>query len=482
MSHRPDDTEMFTVGHVAATTRLMRSRVASPSLITAIACAGMVLANVDLYVVNLALPNIGHSLNDTSLSALSWVIDGYTIVYAALQVPAGRLADRYGQKHGFLLGAAIFTAATMACGLAVDLPMLITFRLVQAAGAALLSPTSLSLVLAAYPDEKRARAVHIWSAAGGIGATLGPVVGGLLLEATWRGVFFVSVPVGIAAIVAGAWLLPSAPGHRAALPDPVGAVLGIAAVGALTFGLVQGGTWGWGTAGVIGTLIASAVGLALFVVHTLRSPNPVIDPTLFGIRNFSVGSIVLAVFCISFGGMLLSINLWEQSEWDWSALKTGLAIVPGTLISMVFAAFVAGWLIRRFRFAVVAAVGSLTMGIGLVWWAVAATVTPDYTVGVLGGIILVGAGSGLALATLFAAATSSLPHAAATGSAAVGTFRQVSLAIGIAIFVAILGTPHSSSARQAAFDHGWIALATLAFAAAIVAMLLRQPAATSERG
>jgi MFS family permease len=198
----------------------MRSRVASPSLIVAIACAGMVLANVDLYVVNLALPNIGHSLHDTSLSTLSWVIDGYTIVYAALQVPAGRLADRYGQKHGFLLGATIFTAATMACGLAVDLPMLVTFRLVQAVGAALLSPTSLSLVLAAYPDEKRARAVHIWSAAGGMGATLGPVVGGLLLAATWRGVFFVSVPVGIAAIVAGAWLLPSAPGHRAAPSSP----------------------------------------------------------------------------------------------------------------------------------------------------------------------------------------------------------------------------------------------------------------------
>jgi EmrB/QacA subfamily drug resistance transporter len=468
------------VGQAVTGTRPARSRVASPSLITAIACAGIVLANIDLFVVNVALANIGHSLGDTSLSSLSWVINGYTIVYAALLIPAGRLADRYPHKHGFLLGAAIFTVASVACGLAVDLPMLVAFRLVQAAGGALLTPTSLSLVLAAHPVEKRAQAVRIWSATGAMGATLGPVVGGLLLEATWRAVFFVSVPVAIAAIVAGAWLLPSAPGHLVALPDPVGVVLGVGGVGALTFGLVQGDAWGWSAAGVVGTLIGSAMGLALFVVHTLRSRNPVIDPTLFRLRNFSVGSVVLAVFSTSFGGMLLSINLWELTEWHWSGLMTGLGIVPGTLVSMVCGAFVAQWLIRRFRFAAVAALGSLTMGIGLVWWVVAASTTPDYGVGILGGVMLVGGGSGLAQATLLAAATSSLPpDAAASGSGAVNTFRQVSLAIGVAIFVAIVATPDSASARQAAFDRGWIVLAALSFAATAVAMLLRQPTTTS---
>jgi EmrB/QacA subfamily drug resistance transporter len=454
-----------------------RERGTSPVVIAVIACAATVLANLDLFVVNVGLPDIGRGLHDTNLSALSWVINGYLIVYAALLIPAGKLADRYGDKYGFLAGAGIFTVASVACAVSVNLPMLLAFRLVQAAGAALLTPTSLSLILAAFPAERRERAVRAWAASGAAAAALGPVVGGLLLEATWRAVFYVNLPVAVAALAFGAWLLPAAPGVRAALPDAAGTVLVIAGVGALTFGLVQGGTWGWGSAGITGALAASAVALGLFVAHTLRSTNPVIDPALFRVREFTVASIVLMVFYAAFGGMVLSFVLWEENAWGWSGLKAGLGLFPGPIMVPVCSMFLAGPLIRRFGFPLVSAVGSALTGGGLIWWAIAVTSRPDYAAGLLGGLLVVGVGCGLAIPTLIAAATSSLPpRSAVTGSAAVYMFRQVTIAVGVAVFVAVLGTPRSASSERAAFDHGWIVLAAFAFAGAAVALLLRQRA------
>lgn len=459
----------------------MRPGGTRPAVVAIIVCASTVLANLDLLVVNVGLPDIGRGLHDTSLSALSWVINGYVIVYAALLIPAGRLADRYRHKNGFLLGAAIFTVASAACALAVSLPMLLAFRLVQAAGAALLTPTSLSLILAAFPAERRARAVRAWVASGAVAAALGPVVGGLLLETTWRAVFLVNLPVGIAALAFGAWLLPTAPGQRAALPDMSGTVLVIAGVGALTFGLVQGGSWGWGSAGITGALAASAVALGLFAAHTLRSANPVIDPGLFRIRDFSVASIVLTVFSVAFGGMVLSLVLWEENAWGWSGLKAGLGIAPCPIMVAVCSILLAGPLIRRFGFPLVSGAGSALLGGGLIWWALAATSRPDYAAGLLGGTLAVGVGTGLTVPTLVAAATSSLPpRAALTGSAAVNMLRQVMFAVGVAVFVAVLGTPRSASAERAGFDHSWIVLAAFAFAGAAVAMLVRQRARPAE--
>jgi hypothetical protein len=288
-------------------------------------------------------------------------------------------------------------------------------------------------------------------------------------------VFFVNVPIGLAAIAFGAWLLPRVPGHRVALPDPVGVLLIVLGVGALSFGLVQGGTWGLASAGIIGALAVAAAAIALFVLHTLRHRNPVIDPGLFRDRNFSVASVVLMVFSGAFGGMLLSIVLWEQNAWGWSALRTGLAVAPGPIMVPVFSMLVAGRLIRRLGFPLVAAIGSALFGGGLIWWSVSVTLRPDYAAGVLGGMILSGIGVGLTLPTLIAAATSSLPQkSAASGSGAVNTFRQIGTAIGVALLVAVIGTPRSPVAQLTAYDRGWIVLGALALAAAVTAVLLHQ--------
>src|SRR5258706_4617382 len=190
-----------------------RKADASERLVLLIVCAGSVLASLVLFIVNVALPEMSRDLGAHDLSGLSWVLNGYTIVYASLLVLFGRLAERRHRERGFLLGVAVFTVASAACGAATSVPMLVTFRVVQAAGAALLTPTSLSLILATTAAERRHRAVRIWTSVGGLAAALGPVVGGLLVAASWRWIFFVNIPIGLAALAVGWLRLPALPGH-----------------------------------------------------------------------------------------------------------------------------------------------------------------------------------------------------------------------------------------------------------------------------
>src|ERR1700761_3322305 len=195
-----------------------RRQDASPMLVMVIVCAGVVLASLDLFIVNVALPDIARDLHERSLGDLSWVLNGYAIVYAALLVLFGRLSESRRRENGFLLGVAIFTIASAACGAASSLTMLVVFRILQAAGAALLTPTSLSLVLATTPPERRHSSVRAWTAGGGLAAALGPVIAGLRVAASWRWVFYVNVPIGLAAAIVGWQRLPRVDGHPGRAP------------------------------------------------------------------------------------------------------------------------------------------------------------------------------------------------------------------------------------------------------------------------
>ena len=454
---------------------------AAPRQVLVITCAGVVLASLDLFIVNVALPQIARDLKASNLGELSWVLNGYAIVYASLLVFFGRLADRYPRDRAFLLGVAVFTAASAACAASTSVGMLIGFRLIQAAGAALLTPTSLGLVLASYPAERRQGAVRAWTAVGGMSAAVGPVVGGLLVAASWRWVFLVNVPVGITALIVGWRRLPHVPGHDSERPDPLGVVLATTGVAALTFGLVKGSDWGWGSYAIASTLAASAALLALFVLHCLRSRNPLIDPSLFRSRRFTAASLVAIFFSASFAAMLLSIVLWEQGAWGWSALRSGLAIAPGPVMVPLMSFVVAGRLIARYGPARTMALGSMAFGVGVSWWALAITVQPDYLSGVLGGMILTGIGVGLTLPTMMATAASSLPpQSFATGSAVINMIRQIGLALGVAVLVAVIGTAagHDSTALDA-FRHGWWVSAAISFVGIVPALsLLPRPRAS----
>jgi EmrB/QacA subfamily drug resistance transporter len=452
---------------------------ARPGQTLIIVCAGVIMASLDLFIVNVALPQISVDLHDPSLGTLSWVLNGYAIIYAALLVLAGRLADQHNRKNGFLLGVAIFTAGSAACGIATSVPLLIAFRLVQAAGGALLTPTSLGLVLASYSPERRGGAVRAWTAAGGMAAALGPVIGGLLVAASWRWVFFVNVPIGLAALVIGWRQLPDVPGHPGARPDELSAVLITAGVGGLTLGLVRGGAWGWGSAATIGVLAASAILLALFVLRCMRHHNPLIEPGLFRVRTFSGASLATLLFSVSFGAMLLSIVLWMQQVWGWSALRTGLGVAPGPIMVPVFTFLVTGRLLARYGPALVIGAGATVFAAGIASWALVVGLSPNYPA-ILPGMLLTGIGVGLTLPSLMSTAASSLPpRSFATGSAVVNMLRQVGFAVGVAMLVAVLGNQRGSAAALTAFRHGWYATAFVGVAAAIAAVVMRRGPTTS---
>ena len=426
-----------------------------PSQVLAIVCAGIVLANLDLFIVNVALPDIARDFNNTSLGSLSWILNGYAIVYASLLVFCGRLAERFPRNVSFLVGIAIFTAASAACALASSVEMLVAFRLAQAAGAALLTPTSLGLILATFPAERRAGAVRIWAAVGGFAAALGPLVGGLLVTASWRWIFLVNLPIGLLALVVGWIKLPRVPGHDVATPNLGAAALITAGIATLTFGIVKLNDWGWNAPAVILSFAASAAMLALFVAHCLRSDNPFIDPALFRIRDFTRATLAMAPFSTAFGGFLLSLVLWEEGVWHWSAMTIGLAIAPGPFMVPVTSMLLARRLIARFGAATVVVAGLVIFAGGVVVWAVLAGPHPNLGFAVL-CVIPSGIGVGLTLPTLMGLGTSALPASSfATGSGVINMVRQIGFAVGVAIFVAIVGTPVSAVAHIAAFRLAW---------------------------
>jgi EmrB/QacA subfamily drug resistance transporter len=459
-------------------------RDASPRLVLVIVCAGVVMASLDLFIVNVALPQIGADfhLSGSDLADLSWVLNAYAIVYAAFLVLFGRLAERYRRELAFLLGVAIFVAASAACAAATSLPSLVAFRVFQALGAALLTPTSLGLILATFSPERRNGAVRTWTAVGGLSAAAGPVVGGLLVALSWRWVFLVNVPVGLLALAVGWRRLPQVPGHPVARPDTLGALLITGGVGALVLGLVKGGTWGWGDARTVAVLVAAVASLGLFAAHAMWHRNPLIDRSLFTLRPFTGASAVALFFSAAFGGMLLSRVLWLQEVWHWSALQTGLAIAPGPLMVPLFAFLVAGRLIARFGPGPVIAAGSTIFAAGVAWWALAMGLAPDYVDDMLGGMLLTGIGVGLTLPTFMATGAAALPpHSFATGSAVINMLRQIGLAVGVALLIALLGTPNSAPQTLHVYERAsWVIAALSAIGGLVGLVLLTRRAAPQQ--
>jgi MFS family permease len=302
-------------------------------------------------------------------------------------------------------------------------------------------------------------------------AAAGPVVGGLLVAASWRWVFLVNVPIGLAALVIGWRRLPHVPGQPVPVPDPLGALLITGGVGALVLGLVKGGSWGWADARTLATLAGGVAAIGLFSVHTLRHRNPLVDRALFRLRPFTGASAVALFFSTAFGAMLLSRVLWMQEVWHWSALTTGLAIAPGPLMVPLFSFLIAGRLTARFGPGAVIAAGSAAFAAGAAWWALAIGLAPDYVGDVLGGMILTGIGVGLTLPTLMATGTSSLPpHSFATGSAVINMLRQIGLAIGVAILIAILGSPGSPVAVLNVYQRSSWVIAAISLAGGLVGL------------
>jgi EmrB/QacA subfamily drug resistance transporter len=446
-------------------------------IVLGVLCAVAFMAQLDLFIVNVALPAMGRSFPGQGLSKLSWVLNAYAIVFAACLVPAGRLADHLGRKRCLLAGVALFTLASALCAGAPDLAMLLGARAVQAVGAAMIVPTSLGLLLPAFAQRQHGMVVGIWAGVAAIAASSGPPVGGLLVEASWRWVFLVNVPIGIATLVLGRAILPEVRAHPdAKLPDMVAAISVLLSITLLTLATVEGSTWGW-TSHKEGLLAAGfVVTLSFTVRRILGQPIPLVEPALFRSRPFAAAAVALLLFFMGFAAWLLGTVLFFENTWHYSTLRAGLAIAPGPVVAAVFA-LNSGRLSTIFGRRLLAIVGPLLFAGASVFWLVSASASPNYLSGFLPGLLLGGASAGLTQAPLFAATSTLPPDRATTGSAVLSMARQVGSALGVAIVVAV----YSSNAPHllASFRRGWVFIATVALLAAAVSFVVRDQPATS---
>jgi EmrB/QacA subfamily drug resistance transporter len=390
-------------------------------------------------------------------------------------VPAGRWADRVGRKRAFLGGLAVFTLASAACAAAPSVGVLVGARVVQAGGAALLMPASLGLLLPEFPAEKRGLALGLWAAVGGTAAAAGPVIGGLLVELSWRWVFLVNLPVGLIAIVAGARVLGEIREAAAPRPDALGSVLLTGAVGTLIGAIVQGPDWGWTSARVLGLLAVAAVLAAAFAIRSGRVEVPVVEPELLRVRAFAAANAAGLFFFVGFAAMLLGSVLFLTEVWGESALTAGLMIAPGPATAALFAV-IGGIVSGKVGPRVVGAIGTLLFALGGVWFATRLGAEHRFGTDYLPGMIIGGAGVGLVNPALAGAATAQLPPTRlATGTAVLTMSRQLGSALGIALLVAVIGTPAPGAAVDAFREAWWLMVA--AAGAATVAFVAVGPLA-----
>jgi EmrB/QacA subfamily drug resistance transporter len=453
----------------------------------AIACAGAFVAFLDTTIVNIAFPDISASFAGSGRDALSWVLDGYFVVIAALLVPAGGLADRFGHKRVFLLGVGGFTVASLLCAAAPTLPTLIAFRVLQGVGAALIAPASLAIVLDSFPIERRSAGVGLWGAAAAAAAATGPTLGGALVElADWRLVFLVNLPLGAAILLAGHRRLPSRnafdmhkppnalrPERDNRLPDLPGALMLSLGLALVTLGIIEGNDWGWASGATLGAFTAAAALLGGVVVRSTRHPRPIVEPALFAHRSFRIGNLGTLLFSAAFFSIVLGNVLFLTSIWGYTVLQAGLATLPGPALSTVFAG-PAGRLADRFGHRAVVVPGALFFAAGVMVLRSAGS-DPNWLGLWLPGACLTGIGIGLAFPTLGSAAVRDIPDDRfATASAVNAAFRQVGAVLGTALLVAMVGDPETLGESLLAADRAYLFAVFASLASGAVALGLRR--------
>jgi EmrB/QacA subfamily drug resistance transporter len=422
---------------------------------------------LDVTIVNIAFPDIRASFPHSSLAGLSWVLNAYNVVFAALLVPAGRVADIVGRRRLFFIGLLTFLAASAACGAAGSVEMLVAARVVQAAGAAVLVPTSLGLLLPEFPLEQRATATALWGATGAVAAATGPSLGGILVHATdWRLVFFVNIPIGLAAMIPARRLLREVRQEGGRLPDALGTTLLTLSVAALSLGIVKGPDWGWGDGRTVGSIAAGIVLFGALLWRSSAHPAPVFELTLFKVRSFSVAVAGTFLFSLAFYALLLCNILFLTEVWGYSVLRAGFAVTPGPLMAALSAAL-AGRLADRYGQRVLAVPGPLVFALGCVLFALTLGTHSHYLTHYLPATVLTGIGVGMSFASLGSAAVAELaPTRFATGSAIASCLRQIGAVLGISVLVALLGSGQSLHT----FHHAYALMAIPSAAAGLAGL------------
>jgi EmrB/QacA subfamily drug resistance transporter len=432
------------------------------------------ISSLDMFIVNIAFPDILRDFEGSSISELSWVLNAYTIVFAALLIPMGKLGDVIGRRLVFQVGTLLFVAGSALSAVAPSPGFLIAARALQSVGAAAITPTSLGLVLPLFPANQRAAAIGAWAAVGAVGAAMGPPLGGLLTEASWRWIFIVNVPIGLLTIALVHRRLGEVRDPRAHLPDAIGAVLAVASVGLLVLGLVQGDTWDWDTRVIACFAAALVLGIA-FVARSLRHRAPVIELDLFKSSEFSLANAANLVFYAGFGGYLLASVLYLREVWHYPVLEAGFAFAPSPVTAALFAG-ISSRFADRLGPAIVGAPGGIIFAVACLMLTGLGPAR-DYVGEFLPAILIAGVGGGLIFPAFTACAIMVVPSERfATGIGGSAAFRQIGAALGVAMFVALFGTPAVTEVLEA-FDRSFVFMAACAATSGlmlfVLAMLMR---------
>ena len=463
----------------------MTARTASPGLTTALGSVAVFFIALELTIISVAMPEIAEEFADSSRATLSWIFTAYNIGVASLLLIGGWLAERFGRKRLFLIGMIVFTIGSIGSGLAPAVGVLIASRVVQSVGGALLVPASLGLILHAVEPAKRDVAIGVWGAMAGLAAAIGPTLGAVLVDGVgWRSVFLVNVPVAVVVAVIGVQRLeesldPNISPRVDLLAIPAGAL----GVGIFVFIIVAGSTLGWSSPVTLGSMVLGLALLAVFLRRSGTHPHPVFEPSIAGERTFAIGGLGTLCFVAGFTGWLVLTPTFLTEVWDYSVLRAGLAIAPGPLVMAVVAG-PAGKLATARGHRLVITIGALLALAAIVWWSTRLGEDPSYAAGMLPGLILMGTGVGFGFPMLTAVSMVDVaPHQYAMGAAGSTTVRQLAMAVGIAVSVAIVGTPETASG---AFDHyrwSWLVAGGFFAVTALAMQLLpasRPPQESSE--
>jgi DHA2 family methylenomycin A resistance protein-like MFS transporter len=393
-------------------------------------CVGQGMILLDNTIVNVALPSIQSELGVTP-GNLEWVVNAYVLALAALILVGGTLGDRYGRKRVFLAGLATFTTFSGACALAPDDPHLIAFRALQGVGAALMAPLTLAILIDAFPEERRTTAIGIWAAAAGVGFGAGPVVGGVLIGLfEWSAIFWVNLPIGIAAFVLTSRVVRESRNPQAKRLDPFGALLVGTGILLFTYALIETNEHAWLSAYTLALLAVAASLLAGFVAWERRVHEPMVELGLFRSRRFVSGALVYGISYVALAGTFFFMTLYFQNVKGWSALETGLSWLPLNLPFLAVTPF-AGRIVARLGSARTSGFGVLVAAVGTLGLATLDVDSP-YGVACL-CYVLVGLGYGLLVPAVSSAAMGAVPPAhAGAGSGILNASRQVGAAVGLA--------------------------------------------------
>ncbi|MFF5449255.1 DHA2 family efflux MFS transporter permease subunit [Streptomyces sp. NPDC012888] len=440
--------------------------------ILAVTSAATFLAFLDSTVVNVAFPDLRAAFPEVTLPRLTWVVSAYAVLFAALLASAGRLADTLGRRSLFLGSTLAFTATSLAAALAPTADLLILARALQGAAAAGMIPAALGLVLAHTPPARRAAALGVWGAAGGLAAALGPSVGGLLVDlADWRAIFLVNLPIGLAVAWAAARALPAEPRRTSRLPDPLGTAALVLGIGAAVAGLTQGAEWGWTAPAVLGLLTGGALLTALAVARSHAHPAPAVDLDLRHDRTFARANLAALLFGAGMYAWLLAGPSYLTARWDFSALEAGLGVTPGAFLAMAGSLVVGRKVPPHLQWAALATGTLLFAANALLMWAWADTSTSYAQVFLPAGLIG-GLGVGVALTALAALGSRSLPpQRFAAGTGLLMTSRQLGGALGIAAMAALL--TGGTGGTDGSWEHVFLLCALTSLAAAATAPALR---------